>query len=171
MPNNLGTPSSACNQSPSWLVTGAAGFIGMHTALRLLQRGDTVIGVDNLNDYYDVALKDARLVELRKYEKFSFQKLDIADRDGMKKLFEIAQPQRVIHLAAQAGVRYSIANPQAYIDSNLVGFGNVLEGCRRNNVEHLVFASSSSVNFRQGARACGVCVCSATQSCSRYRII
>lgn len=117
----------------------------MHTALRLLERGDTVIGVDNLNDYYDIALKDARLAELRKHANFSFQKLDISNREAMASLFAAEQPRRVIHLAAQAGVRYSIDNPNAYVDSNLVGFVNVLEGCRHNAVEHLVFASSSSI--------------------------
>ncbi len=133
------------NPNRPWLVTGAAGFIGMHTALRLLERGDTVIGVDNLNDYYDIALKDARLAELRKHANFSFQKLDISNREAMASLFAAEQPRRVIHLAAQAGVRYSIDNPNAYVDSNLVGFVNVLEGCRHNAVEHLVFASSSSI--------------------------
>ena len=136
---------SDTSQPRTWLVTGAAGFIGMHTALRLLERGDTVIGVDNLNDYYDVALKEARLAELRKHENFSFHKLDIANREAMSALFATERPRCVIHLAAQAGVRYSIDNPKAYIDSNLVGFGNILEGCRHNAVEHLVFASSSSV--------------------------
>ena len=127
------------------LVTSAAGFIGMHTALRLLERGDTVIGVDNLNDYYDIAPKEARLAELRKHGNFNFQKVDISNRDAMAALFAAEQPQRVIHLAAQAGVRYSIDNPNAYVDSNLIGFANVLEGCRNNAVDHLVFASSSSV--------------------------
>jgi UDP-glucuronate 4-epimerase len=141
--NNSTLPETS--QIRPWLVTGAAGFIGMHTALRLLERGDTVIGVDNLNDYYDIALKEARLAELRKHENFRFHKLDIANREAMSALFATVQPQRVIHLAAQAGVRYSIDNPNAYIDSNLVGFGNILEGCRHNAVEHLVFASSSSV--------------------------
>jgi UDP-glucuronate 4-epimerase len=141
--NNSTSPETS--QIRPWLVTGAAGFIGMHTALRLLERGDTVIGVDNLNDYYDIALKEARLAELRKHENFSFHKLDIANREAMSALFATEQPRRVIHLAAQAGVRYSIDNPNAYIDSNLVGFGNILEGCRHNAVEHLVFASSSSV--------------------------
>jgi UDP-glucuronate 4-epimerase len=137
--------SSDLSGPKPWLVTGAAGFIGMHTALRLLERGDTVIGVDNLNDHYDVTLKKARLAELRKYERFSFQKLDIANRQEITELFAVVRPRRVIHLAAQAGVRYSIDNPNAYIDSNLVGFANVLEGCRHNEVEHLVYASSSSV--------------------------
>lgn len=129
------------------LVTGAAGFIGMHTSLRLLARGDEVVGVDNLNDYYDVSLKKARLKRLTGHGcgGFSFQKIDVADAVGIKALFEKEKPQRVIHLAAQAGVRYSLSHPQAYIDSNLVGFTNILEGCRYNGVEHLAYASSSSV--------------------------
>lgn len=127
------------------LVTGAAGFIGFHTSQILLARGDEVVGLDNLNDYYDVTLKEARLEILKKSSNFSFVKLDLADRDGMAKLFAREKFDRVINLAAQAGVRYSIQNPLAYIDSNVVGFANVLEGCRHNNVEHLVFASTSSV--------------------------
>lgn len=127
------------------LVTGAAGFIGMHTSLRLLDRGDEVIGVDNLNDYYDVSLKNARLERLRAYPNFRFVKLDVADREKMPELFRETKPRRVIHLAAQAGVRYSLTNPHAYIDSNLVGFTNILEGCRHNEIEHLTYASSSSV--------------------------
>lgn len=127
------------------LLTGAAGFIGMHTARALLERGDTVIGVDNLNDYYDVRLKDARLYELSSYPNFTFQRLGIEDRKGMAELFETERPQRVIHLAAQAGVRYSLENPQSYIDSNIQGFMNVLEGCRHSGVEALCYASSSSV--------------------------
>ena len=133
------------SKTKAWLVTGAAGFIGMHTSLRLLERGDTVIGLDNLNDYYDVTLKQARLARLQAHTNFSFHKLDIADSAGMTTLFATAKPQRVIHLAAQAGVRYSITNPHAYIDSNIQGFINVLEGCRHNGIEHLVYASSSSV--------------------------
>lgn len=129
----------------TWLITGAAGFIGMHTSLRLLERGDNVIGLDNLNDYYDVTLKQARLARLQAHANFSFHKLDVVDRDGVAALFEAQKPQRVIHLAAQAGVRYSITNPHAYIDSNVQGFTNVLEGCRHNGIEHLVYASSSSV--------------------------
>lgn len=129
----------------TWLITGAAGFIGMHTSLRLLVRGDRVIGIDNLNDYYDVSLKRARLARLQVHANFSFHQLDVADRDGMEALFSQAAPQRVIHLAAQAGVRYSLINPQAYVDSNLQGFMNILEGCRHNGVHHLVYASSSSV--------------------------
>ena len=129
----------------TWLVTGVAGFIGMHTCLRLLARGDHVIGLDNLNDYYDVSLKIARLERLQSHENFSFHQLDVADRGAMQALFVQVQPQRVIHLAAQAGVRYSLTNPHAYIDSNLQGFTNILEGCRHHGVQHLVYASSSSV--------------------------
>jgi UDP-glucuronate 4-epimerase len=127
------------------LVTGAAGFIGMHTAKRLLDRGDEVIGIDNINDYYDVRLKYARLEQLKPFPNFTFIKMDIADREVMEKLFAEHKFPRVIHLAAQAGVRYSLQNPHAYIQSNIVGFMNVLEGCRHNKVEHLVYASSSSV--------------------------
>jgi UDP-glucuronate 4-epimerase len=127
------------------LVTGAAGFIGMTTALRLLGRGDEVVCVDNLNDYYDVRLKEDRLQKLTPHRKFRFIKLDIADRVGMQSLFETERFDRVIHLAAQAGVRYSLQNPHAYVDSNIVGFLNVLEGCRNTAVQHLVYASSSSV--------------------------
>lgn len=129
----------------TWLVTGAAGFIGMHTSLRLLKRGDNVIGLDNLNDYYDVTLKHARLSRLQAHRHFRFHKLDLADRNGVASLFDTERPTRVIHLAAQAGVRYSLINPHAYIDSNLLGFTNILEGCRQAQVEHLVYASSSSV--------------------------
>jgi len=127
------------------LLTGAAGFIGMHTALRLLARGDTVVGVDNLNDYYDVALKRARLARLTDHPGFSFHQIGIEDRHRMEALFAAEKPRRVIHLAAQAGVRYSLTNPHAYVDANVQGFLNVLEGCRHNGVEHLAFASSSSV--------------------------
>jgi UDP-glucuronate 4-epimerase len=127
------------------LLTGAAGFIGFHTAQILLARGDEVVGLDNLNDYYDVSLKEARLAQLKKFPNFRFVKLDVADREGMSSLFKQEKFQRVIHLAAQAGVRYSIQNPLAYIDSNVVGFANILEGCRHNSVEHLVYASTSSV--------------------------
>ena len=127
------------------LVTGAAGFIGSHTATRLLERGDEVLGIDNLNDYYDPTLKEARLERLRKYPKFRFEKIDIVDREGMVELFARIKPQRVVHLAAQAGVRYSLVNPHAYTDSNVTGFVNILEGCRHNGVGHLVFASTSSV--------------------------
>jgi len=127
------------------LVTGAAGFIGMHCALRLLDRGDEVIGIDNLNDYYDVSLKQARLAKLSPKENFNFHKIDISDRDAMADLFASEQPDCVIHLAAQAGVRYSLTNPHAYINANLQGFMNVLEGCRHHQIGHLVYASSSSV--------------------------
>lgn len=127
------------------LLTGAAGFIGMHTALRLLARGDEVVGIDNLNDYYDVNLKLARLDRLLPQQKFRFIKMDVADIRGMAELFAKEGFQRVIHLAAQAGVRYSLINPHAYIQSNMVGFTNILEGCRHAKVEHLVYASSSSV--------------------------
>jgi UDP-glucuronate 4-epimerase len=127
------------------LLTGAAGFIGMTTALRLLARGDEVVGLDNLNDYYSVQLKLDRLARLQALPGFRFVKLDVADRAGMEALFAAERFDRVIHLAAQAGVRYSLQNPQAYIDANVVGFMNVLEGCRHHRVQHLVYASSSSV--------------------------
>jgi UDP-glucuronate 4-epimerase len=127
------------------LVTGAAGFIGMHVSERLLARGDEVIGLDNLNDYYDPSLKESRLERLRPSERFRFVRLDVADRLTMARLFDEEKFDRVVHLAAQAGVRYSLKNPHAYVDSNLVGFVNILEGCRHNRVEHLVYASSSSV--------------------------
>ncbi len=127
------------------LVTGAAGFIGYHVALRLLARGDTVVGLDNLNDYYDVSLKEARLARLTGHPAFRFARLDLADREGMARLFATERPQRVVHLAAQAGVRYSLENPHAYVESNLAGFTNILEGCRHTDVEHLAYASSSSV--------------------------
>src|SRR4051812_30023795 len=128
-----------------FLLTGAAGFIGMHTALRLLARGDEVVGVDNLNDYYEVSLKLARLERLQGHANFRFHKLSVQDRDGMARLFADEKPQRVIHLAAQAGVRYSLTNPHAYIDANIQGFTNILEGCRHQGVEHLAYASRSSV--------------------------
>jgi len=127
------------------LVTGAAGFIGYSLASRLLERGDTVVGIDNINDYYDVSLKEARLARLRRHQGFEFQKIDVAERAAMAALFAGRRFAAVAHLAAQAGVRYSVENPQAYIDSNLVGFGNILEGVRRTGVGHLVYASSSSV--------------------------
>ena len=127
------------------LVTGAAGFIGFSTARALLERGDSVLGIDNLNDYYEVALKEARLARLAGRPGFRFEKLDLADREGMARLFADVRPATVVHLAAQAGVRYSLQNPHAYASSNLVGTLNVLEGCRHNGVAHLVFASSSSV--------------------------
>jgi UDP-glucuronate 4-epimerase len=127
------------------LVTGAAGFIGMHTAARLLDRGDTVVGLDNLNDYYQPRLKHDRLALLEGRSGFSFQRLALEDRDGINRLFETHRFDRVIHLAAQAGVRYSLTNPQAYVDANLVGFVNILEACRHQQVAHLTYASSSSV--------------------------
>lgn len=127
------------------LVTGAAGFIGMHVARLLLERGDEVVGIDNLNDYYDPRLKAARLEHLAPFANFRFVRMDVADTAAITELFAAERFRRVIHLAAQAGVRYSLTNPQAYIQSNLVGFGNILEGCRHNAVEHLVYASSSSV--------------------------
>jgi UDP-glucuronate 4-epimerase len=127
------------------LLTGAAGFIGFHVAQRLMADGHRVLGVDNLNDYYDPTLKRARLDRLTPNTAFSFERLDISDRAAMSELFRRDHPARVVHLAAQAGVRYSLQNPHAYVDANLVGFVNVLEGCRHNGVEHLVYASSSSV--------------------------
>jgi UDP-glucuronate 4-epimerase len=127
------------------LVTGAAGFIGMHVCQRLLARGDEVIGIDNLNDYYDVSLKEARLAQLRQHPNFRFARIDIADRVELAKFFEQEKLQSVVHLAAQAGVRYSLTNPHAYADSNLIGFVNILEGCRHAQIQHLVYASSSSV--------------------------
>lgn len=127
------------------MITGVAGFIGSTLALRLLARGDSVYGVDNMNDYYDVTLKEARLKRFTDNKNFTFEKLDIADRSGMEKMFKREKFDAVMNLAAQAGVRYSIENPYAYIDANVVGFGNVLEGCRHSDVKHLVFASSSSV--------------------------
>ena len=127
------------------LLTGAAGFIGMHTAQALCARGDEVLGIDNLNSYYDVRLKEARLARLEGRPGFRFMRAEIADRLAMTALFAAEKPQRVVHLAAQAGFRYAAENPAAYVDANLVGFGNILEGCRHRQVEHLVFASSSSV--------------------------
>jgi len=127
------------------LLTGAAGFIGSTTTLRLLARGDEVVGLDNLNDYYSVQLKRDRLARLTTHPNFRFVQMDVADREAMPKLFAQERFDRVIHLAAQAGVRYSLRNPHAYIDSNIVGFMNVLEGCRHAQVQHLVYASSSSV--------------------------
>ena len=128
-----------------FLITGAAGFIGFHTSQYLLDRGDTVIGVDNLNDYYDPSLKEARLLQLKDNDRFTFYKVDIIDKDAVNTIFETESPEHIIHLAAQAGVRYSIENPYAYIDSNITGFMNILEACRHNPIKHLVFASSSSV--------------------------
>ncbi len=127
------------------LVTGAAGFIGFHYAWALCEKGYNVLGIDNLSDYYDVSLKEARLAALKPYKNFTFKKLDIADAAKMEKFFASHKPEIVGHLAAQAGVRYSLKNPQAYIDSNIAGFTNILEGCRHSGVKHLIFASSSSV--------------------------
>ncbi len=127
------------------LVTGTAGFIGSTLTLRLLERGDTVIGIDNHNNYYSPALKEARLARQADHPNYTHIRMDMADRLGMAELFKTHKPQRVVNLAAQAGVRYSLENPLSYIDSNLVGFGHILEGCRHNGVEHLVYASSSSV--------------------------
>ncbi len=128
-----------------FLVTGTAGFIGYHLAERLLERGDEVVGVDNVNDYYDVKLKRNRLARLAKHANFRFEEIDLADGNAMSTLFADFKPEVVVNLAAQAGVRYSLVNPQAYVQSNLVGFTNVLEGSRHNGVKHLVYASSSSV--------------------------
>ncbi|MBH0184036.1 MAG: NAD-dependent epimerase/dehydratase family protein, partial [Nitrospira sp.] len=127
------------------LVTGSAGFIGFHVTRRLLDRGDSVIGLDNLNDYYDVRLKEARLAQLTAHKGFRFVRLDLANRQGMRDLFADEPIQRVVHLAAQAGVCYSLVNPHAYTESNIEGFMNILEGCRHSRVAHLVYASSSSV--------------------------
>ena len=127
------------------LITGAAGFIGSNLSLRLLARGDEVIGIDNLNDYYDVNLKKARLARTVDNPSFTDVRIDLEDRAGIAELFATHKPERVVNLAAQAGVRYSLENPLAYVDTNLVGFMNILEGCRHNGVEHLVYASSSSV--------------------------
>ena len=127
------------------LVTGCAGFIGAALAKRLLERGDEVVGIDNLNDYYDPGLKQDRLSTLEDFAKFSFRKLDISDKEQMDELFREVNPRRVVHLAAQAGVRHSISHPHSYINSNIAGFLNILEGCRSTAVEHLVYASSSSV--------------------------
>jgi UDP-glucuronate 4-epimerase len=132
------------------LVTGAAGFIGYHVAERLLSRGDAVIGLDSLNDYYDVALKEARLARLRRHDAFTFVQADVADRTAIEALSSAHRPTRIVHLAAQAGVRYSLVNPHAYVQSNLVGFVNILEMSRQAGVDHLVYASSSSVYGSNG---------------------
>jgi UDP-glucuronate 4-epimerase len=127
------------------IVTGSAGFIGSALTLRLLERGDTVIGIDNHNDYYDPAIKEARLARHANHPNYTHLRIDLADRQGIEAAFATHKPRRVVNLAAQAGVRYSIDNPLAYIDSNIVGFAHILEGCRHHGVEHLVYASSSSV--------------------------
>ncbi|GAV19878.1 UDP-glucuronate 4-epimerase [Mariprofundus micogutta] len=127
------------------LVTGVAGFIGAHLAVCLLERGDEVIGLDNFNDYYDVSLKQARLAQFSDHQNFRLVKMDLSDREGMEALFADEKFDKVVNLAAQAGVRYSLQNPHAYVDSNIVGFTNILEGCRHHDVKHLVYASSSSV--------------------------
>lgn len=133
------------NKEYTYLITGAAGFIGYHLSKRILEQGARVVGYDNMNDYYDVSLKEYRLSFLEKYTGFNFVKGDLADKETLMKVFEQYKPQVVVNLAAQAGVRYSIENPDAYIQSNLVGFANILEACRHNPVEHLLYASSSSV--------------------------
>ena len=145
MPGGPGPPESILASSMKLLVTGAAGFIGSFTARRLLDRGDEVVGLDNLNDYYDVSLKNARLARLREHPSFRFVHADLADRDAMAELFAAQKFDRVVHLGAQAGVRYSLQDPHSYVQSNLVGTLNVLEGCRHHGVGHLVYASSSSV--------------------------
>lgn len=127
------------------LLTGAAGFIGFHVGKHLLNRGETVVGLDNLNDYYDVSLKEDRLRQLQENQGFRFVRLDLSDEEGMARVFSQHRPDRVIHLAAQAGVRHSLTNPKTYIQSNVLGFANVLEGCRHTEVQHLTYASSSSV--------------------------
>ncbi|NNG01202.1 MAG: SDR family NAD(P)-dependent oxidoreductase, partial [Desulfobacteraceae bacterium] len=127
------------------LITGAAGFIGYHLSQRLLSKGCKVIGVDNINSYYDVSLKLDRVERLKQHNNFSLHKVDLADKEAMSRIFKEGSPEVVVNLAAQAGVRYSIENPQAYIDSNIVGFTNILEACRHNKIKHLVYASSSSV--------------------------
>ena len=133
------------NISEIYMVTGAAGFIGFHVSKHLLEMGVTVIGYDNVSDYYSVALKETRIAELQKYDKFTFFRADLADKISLDMAFTEHKPKIVIHLAAQAGVRYSLENPNAYVDSNLVGFVNILECCRRNDIKHLLYASSSSV--------------------------
>jgi UDP-glucuronate 4-epimerase len=132
-------------KSSSYLVTGAAGFIGYHLSEALLANGHTVVGLDNLSNYYDVQLKRDRLARLRRHSEFMFVRMDMSNREGVRQLFRNARFDTVFHLAAQAGVRYSLENPHAYIDSNIVAFMNVLEGCRHNPPDHLIFASSSSV--------------------------
>ena len=127
------------------LVTGSAGFIGSMLSLKLLNRGEEIIGVDNHNDYYDPTLKESRLKELKKYSNYEHYRVDLSDQKNLEDIFKDNKPQKVVNLAAQAGVRYSLKNPLAYINSNIVGFANILENCRLNDVEHLVYASTSSV--------------------------
>ena len=127
------------------IITGTAGFIGYSLSIKLLERGDSVIGIDNHNDYYDPKLKDARLQKLKKYDNYLHNKIDITDQSGLDKIFKVHHPHKVINLAAQAGVRYSMENPLAYINSNILGFANILESCRNYNIKHLVYASTSSV--------------------------
>jgi UDP-glucuronate 4-epimerase len=135
------------------LVTGAAGFIGFHVARKLLQAGTRVVGLDNLNSYYDPNLKQARLRELKRFENFEFIKMDLSDRQETGTLFSERRFPYVVHLAAQAGVRFSTSNPEAYVDANLVGFANILEGCRHNACQHLLFASSSSYRIVESIHA------------------
>lgn len=136
---------NALNTQKTYLITGGAGFIGFHLSKRLLEAGASVVGFDNMNDYYEVSLKEARLKELENYEKYTFVKGDLADKEAVDGVFEKYKPQITVNLGAQAGVRYSIDNPESYVQSNLVGFFNILEACRHFGTEHLVFASSSSV--------------------------
>lgn len=141
---------NSLDKSKTYLVTGAAGFIGFHLSKRLLEKGCKVIGIDNMNDYYDVNLKYSRLEQLAKYIKFSFFKIDVSNKTAISTVFDEHKPEIVVNLAAQAGVRYSIENPDAYIQSNIVGFFNILEASRHNHIEHLVYASSSSVYGASG---------------------
>ena len=141
----MGKDYKQLDKNKIYFITGAAGFIGFHLSRRLLKEGCTVIGLDNLNDYYDVNLKKARLDILEKEDRFTFVYADLQDRQAMDKIFEENKIDIVVNLAAQAGVRYSLKNPYAYIESNIMGFMNILEACRHNEVEHLVYASSSSV--------------------------
>jgi UDP-glucuronate 4-epimerase len=143
--NQMNIDKKLLRKTQICLITGAAGFIGFHLTKRLLKQGLTVVGFDNLNDYYDVNLKHSRLDILKDFKKYNFIKVDLADKDKVNELFATYHPDIVVNLGAQAGVRYSIENPDAYIKSNIIGFFNILEACRRNNVEHLVYASSSSV--------------------------
>ena len=144
---------NAMDPSKKYFITGAAGFIGFHLSKKLMEEGAEVIGIDNLNDYYDVRLKGARLDILNKFDKFTFIKGSIADKKLVFDIFKEYKPDIVVNLAAQAGVRYSITNPDAYIESNIVGFFNILEACRHNPVEHLLYASSSSVYCRKKLRS------------------